>query len=48
MEIEVLNIFLSRHSDMNDAERVPIIKYGLGREEMQFIKTPIVAEQESC
>ena len=36
--MEVVNIFITRHHDINNAERVPIIINWLERETLQFLK----------
>ena len=46
-KMEAMNIFLSRHYDINDKETVPTIGKWLGREELKLIKTLTVAEQET-
>ena len=47
-KMEATNIFWARHYDINDAEKVAIIKNSLGMEGFQFIKTLTTGEQESC
>ena len=48
-ELELLNIFLTKHCDVSDAEMVPIIKKKwLGRKGPQLICALTEGQQESC
>ena len=48
LEIEVTNIFLMKHHDINDTERLPTTRDLLVREELRLIQTCTQAELESC
>ena len=41
-----INIFLTKHYDISDTERVKIIKNCLGREHLPLTQTPKCVEQE--
>ena len=47
VEMEVINIFLTEHCEINYTE-APIIRNWLGREELQFIQTLMTYKQEAC
>ena len=46
--MEVKHLYLTKHYDLSNAEKVPIIKRRLGREGMKFIETLPAAEKELC
>ena len=46
--MEVANVLQEKAYDLNDKEKVPIIKNWLGREGLQFIQTLTNAEKEAC
>ena len=46
--MEVSNIFMTKNYDINEVEKVPIIKNCLGRESLKFIQTLTEADEQSC
>ena len=46
-EIEVANVLQAKVYDLNDEEKVPIIRNWLDREALQFIQTLTNAEKEA-
>ena len=47
-KMEVANTLQVKSFDLNDEEKVPVIKNWLGREGLQFIQTVINIEKEAC
>ena len=47
-KMEINNIFLTYSYKISDAEKVPIIKNWLGREDLYFTQTLTKPEQEPC
>ena len=47
-EMEVMNIFMTNNYSLGDMEMTPIIKNWLSREDLQFVKTLMKTEQETC
>ena len=48
MKLEVTNKFVTKHCEIYDTEKVPVINIWLRMKQLQFIQTSVASEQEAC